>query len=316
MFFLIPIAVGLAGAAAAKGVLDIAESRDVVEDAQREHRRAATRVTAAAEVVDTRAALHGAALLAAHRDVVVPMAEWIESQAGRAGLSEAAFLDRIEVYVPPAAGGPRLAEHGVYLAAGAVTAVATAMAAPATITALVGMFGTASTGAAISSLSGAAATNATLAALGGGSLAAGGGGIAAGQALLGAAVPVVGLFMFGGTLMVAGSRALTDAVQYAAEVEREVAEMDARVELLGRVHDRIDEVGSVLERLVRRAVEQQRRLFAVGSFDPARDAALFAAALQLTRAVAQLTRTPILDPSTHELDAQMGTVLREARRMS
>lgn len=83
----------------------------------------------------------------------------------------------------------------------------------------VGVLGTASTGTAIGTLSGAAAKSATLAWLGGGSVAAGGGGVAAGTMVLGG-------FVVGPALLVAGLFASSKAEKVETEVEQKIAEMD------------------------------------------------------------------------------------------
>ena len=100
---------------------------------------------------------------------------------------------------------------GRSLSAGAATA--------AGVYGTVGVLGTASTGTAIGTLSGAAAKSATLAWLGGGSVAAGGGGVAAGTMVLGG-------FVVGPALLVAGLFASSKAEKVETEVEQKIAEMD------------------------------------------------------------------------------------------
>ncbi len=86
--------------------------------------------------------------------------------------------------------------------------------------------GVASTGTAISSLSGAAFTNALLAWFGGGSLAAGGLGIAGGTAILGGIVAGPAIAILGFCLNAAAEKKLTQAYEFKAEVEKQIAKME------------------------------------------------------------------------------------------
>lgn len=102
-------------------------------------------------------------------------------------------------------GSAALGTAGGFAAAGATTAIVTAV-------------GTASTGTAIATLSGAALTNATLALLGGGTLAAGGGGVAAGTIALGAATLGAGILV-GGVIFAISAKSLS---KKADEAERQM----------------------------------------------------------------------------------------------
>ncbi len=97
---------------------------------------------------------------------------------------------------------------------------------------LAALVGTASTGTAIGTLSGAAATNATLAWFGGGALAAGGGGMVLGSLVVGGVS--LGLALMVGGFMVSGEgeKALTQTVEYEAQVDAAVAKMDAYIHYL------------------------------------------------------------------------------------
>lgn len=315
LLLLIPIGLGAAGVVGgAKGVSDMIDARTVVEEAEQSYSKAVKRTEESVAGVNRRAQKHGRFVMDTHRDVVAPMAEWISLHAGKAGLSEASFTERIEAHLGSRPSGPGVAEVGFKLATGVATAAATGAAAPAALLAAIGLFGTASTGTAIGALSGVAATNASLALLGGGALAAGGGGVAAGELVLGALAPGIGVLMLGGTLFIAGSQSLTKAQEYEAEVKRAAREMKAKRQLHTRIITRIDEVRDVTAALAEKATGAQKELFVLEDFDPGRDAATFALALQLTRAVSLLLSTPILDADTGDINANLNTVLKNARK--
>lgn len=130
---------------------------------------------------------------------------------------------------------------------------AAAMGTPALVTSAVTAFATASTGTAISSLSGIAATNATLAWLGGGSIAAGGGGMAAGATVLtsitAGATASVGLLAAGLLASTHYSRKLTEAKEYQASIEVEIANIEKLWVLLEGINKRTNELNSVTSKL-------------------------------------------------------------------
>jgi hypothetical protein len=116
----------------------------------------------------------------------------------------------------------------------------------------VGLLASASTGTAISGLSGVAATNATLAWLGGGSLASGGFGMAGGMIALGGIVAGPALAIGGFMLASKAEEALTKAVDYAAQVDKAVAEIDMLGVVLKGIRKNVDEVTYTLNELVQR----------------------------------------------------------------
>lgn len=136
---------------------------------------------------------------------------------------------------------------GSGLAAGAATA--------AGVYGAVGMLASASTGTAIASLSGVAATNATLAWLGGGSLAAGGGGVALGSAALGGLVAGPAILIAGFWMASKAEEALTEARAYEAKVDRAVAEMDKLKTVMDVYLENVEELASVIEKVVLRFEE-------------------------------------------------------------
>jgi len=116
----------------------------------------------------------------------------------------------------------------------------------------VGLLASASTGTAISGLSGVAATNATLAWLGGGSIASGGFGMAGGMIALGGIVAGPALAIGGFMLASKAEEALTKAVDYAAQVDKAVAEIDMLGVVLKGIRKNVDEVTYTLNELVQR----------------------------------------------------------------
>lgn len=163
--------------------------------------------------------------------------------------------------------------------------VSTAAAAAGGTFALASLIGTASTGTAISSLSGAAATNATLAWLGGGALAAGGGGMALGSAILGGMTLGPALLVGGWLLAGQGEEALTQARQYAAQVQVAIVQMEAYIHLLQTdVQPRIQELMALVQQL-----EQS------GQQALDQDAVVFQQAVLLVKGLVELLQSPLLD---------------------
>ena len=129
-------------------------------------------------------------------------------------------------------------------AAGALTAIGAYGAA--------GTLATATTGTAIASLSGAAATNATLAFFGGGALAAGGFGMAGGMAVLGGLVLGPALAIGGFILAGKAEKALTNATQYAAEVDEAIKKIESVFVVLRGIQDAAKELARALTMMVER----------------------------------------------------------------
>lgn len=135
----------------------------------------------------------------------------------------------------------------------------------------------------------AAATNATLAWLGGGAL----GTLVLGGFALGSAL-MVGGFMIDGD----GEKALTEATEYAAKVEAEIAKMDAYIDYLeNSVQRRIRELESIVKSLNSRcqpALDELEIAIQQG-FSIQRDAEKFQRAFLLVKALMEIMRTPLFD---------------------
>lgn len=114
------------------------------------------------------------------------------------------------------------------------------------------IFGIASTGTAISTLYGVAASNAILASLGGGALGAGGLGMAGGMALLGG-VTVAPVLVFG--IFAINKKAdeiLTDAHSYVSEVDKGIAEINLKIEMMNSMSNRMRELLSAEKNLTQK----------------------------------------------------------------
>jgi hypothetical protein len=105
-----------------------------------------------------------------------------------------------------------------------------------------------------------AATNATLAWLGGGSIAAGGGGVAVGTAVLGGIVIAPVLVYTGWCAYSEGQKRLTQAREYEAKVNEEIAEMKAIQDYMTMINRRVNELDSLIIKLDKRANEAMDRI--------------------------------------------------------
>ena len=168
------------------------------------------------------------------------------------------------------------------------------IATPAVLRTGVVSLATASTGTAISGLTGIAATNATLAWLGGGALAAGGGGMALGAVMLNVAVIGPTLLVAGITVKNRGTKARTEAEKHRTDVDIEVAQLDARDQLLRTVQSRVNEIELILTQLVAEAVAALD-LLESEPFDMERDAERLQKSLILVKSVRDVATAPVAD---------------------
>ncbi|MFS0517172.1 hypothetical protein ACEYW6_20985 [Nostoc sp. UIC 10607] len=139
----------------------------------------------------------------------------------------------------------------------------------------------------ISQLGGAAAWNATIACLGGSSMAVGGavlGSITLGPALM------VGGFQLAGK----GEEALTKAREYEANVNVEIANIEAAQDFLLQVKRRTVELANLVCNLNNRAKSALQELEAQ-PFNRDRDASKFQEVALLIKALAEIMKIPILD---------------------
>jgi hypothetical protein len=196
----------------------------------------------------------------------------------------------------PSYGGATMQPH--LLLGGVATAGMAGVGTSTLVSSLATSFATASTGTALAGLSGAAAESAFLAWLGGGSVAAGGFGVAGGALILNGITLGPAILVGGFVLEAQGSKALTGAVQYAAQVNQAVAQMDAAAAFMEEVRQRVAELSYATHQLWARAdaaTTAAERLANV--FDPERNdhAAVLWQAIQLCQALAQVGRAGLVD---------------------
>lgn len=258
MIFIVPIILGAAAlitagfgvAAGVDGVSKIEAAKRIGKEAQDRYERERKSLEDALQMTQALAEEYGQLQIQIKLQTIERFVAFVKRLGQEVSQSDMKFLEGLEGASPQ-----QIQEYETAVldakqfAAGGVTALGAAYAAGQGTVALVGLFGTASTGAAISGLSGAAAWNATLAWLGGGSLAAGGGGMALGSLVLGGIAVGPALMIGGFVLGGEGEKALTEAHRYQAEVNTEIAKLDAFKDFLGQVQRRITELEDLLKSL-------------------------------------------------------------------
>jgi len=232
----------------------------------------------------------------AYHVVVERMVDFLRLYEKLVSESEKLLADGLESATDQVTLGDGLGQDAIAWMRGMAGAVVAGVGINAGLTTVVTSFATASTGTAISTLSGAAATNATAAFFGGGSIAAGGGGMAVGAAALnfvtiGPAILVTGFVVAG-----QGEKAKTKASEDEAAVNIAIAEMHETKAKFDAVITRADELGTLLDQLVRRATSALD-LLESEAFEPSQHAARFQRALTLTMAVRDIAATSVVDES-------------------
>jgi hypothetical protein len=294
---LIGVGVATGGSGAAlfgKGARDFKRSIDQRKETNQgfERRRAQTEGALAA----TNAALKalGDQQRQALVDVVVRMGDFLRRHERQVRESERLLVEGIDATMTEVPGLRGLDIDAVAWIGGTLGSAAAGAGAGAGITAAASSFGVASTGAAISGLTGAAAESATLALLGGGSLASGGGGMALGATALNCVTIGPALLVGGLVAKSQGTKAMTRAREFEAEVAVAIAELDETTIRLKGVDARAAELRELLADLTIRALEALEFLDSE-SFDPPRHAARFQRAMTLVMAVRDVAATPIAD---------------------
>lgn len=220
--------------------------------------------------------------------------EWLEANRRKIRKLERTYVDGVRVEVPDIPDLRLRVVEASGLIEGGLSAAMAAIAAQQAALFGVRSLAVAGTGAAISGLSGAAAESATLAWLGGGTLAAGGGGVAAGTAVLSGFAIAPALLIGGITLSIQGEKALTQAKEYATQVDVACEEMDAKVALFEALRVRISEMRGITKSLNRRAKRALAELSQL-DFDPDLHAEQFQKTALLMRALGEVLSTPLLD---------------------
>lgn len=240
-------------AAGASGISDMQKAKDLAEAARRHHEQAVARLGRRRESTNQRAAEFGKLKVDIRRTTIRRMLDILERLEKKAAQTLREKMASFDVNLSGVMQDFKQQVFDADLVVKSLGSVATGAMAGVSAYAAVGLLGTASTGVAIGGLSGAAANSAILAWLGGGSLAAGGGGMAAGAAVLGGIVVAPALLITGFVLMAKGEKALTEARNFEAETNVQIAKVDALTDLLQKVTNRIEELHSIAVRLNERA---------------------------------------------------------------
>jgi phage shock protein A len=303
---LVPVLLGGASVAAAAfglkkghdGIQGIRDAERRGAQAKAQHAEAAAAVEAARQRLQERAQAFGLRKERAVTGLLSDMLRFLELIQQRARARSVEVLEEVHISREELGAFRAQVLDARFAFGAAPAALAAGAAAGQGALGAIGLFGAASTGTAISGLSGVAATNATLAWLGGGSLAAGGGGMALGSAVLGGVVVGPAVFVTGYALATQGEKAQTQVRAYEAQVAEAIAQCGTLVELLGQVHTRMDELETLIDALEARlrpalaALDPQ-------TWDPDDDdhVRAFQSMMLLARALGEVVRAPVLDPS-------------------
>ncbi|MEE3851792.1 hypothetical protein VZC37_15725 [Gordonia sp. LSe1-13] len=299
---LIPVVAIAVGAAAGgsglalggKGAYDIKKANAELGAARKryEARRADSEMLV--ESVNDRIVRYGSQQEGAIREVVLRMHDFLIRNEKKVRENEKLLVDGIEANVNLVAGSASLDLSISEWVRGVIGSVGAGAGAGAATSAAATTFGVASTGAAISGLSGAAAESAALAWLGGGAVAAGGGGMALGALALNFVTIGPGLLVAGFVVKGQGKKAATQARAYQAEIEVEIANLDAADAQMGAVQARTDELSDLLFEMADKAIAALDELEAE-PFDPGAHAPLFQRTMVLVKGVIDLATTPVID---------------------
>ncbi len=298
---------GLGAKSTYDGISDFREAKRKAEAAQKRHALAVKSLEKLRAEVNRCLEIYGERILEIHAETIERMVDILQQIGKIAEANPFDVLSGLDV------DRDKLGEFkreifDIELAGGGVGATLSAIAAGKVTAAAVGAFGKASTGVAISGLSGAAAKSATLAWLGGGSLAAGGGGVALGGVILGGIAVAPAIFVGGFVIARKGTKALTQARQYEADVEVKIARIGNLKAFLNRVKERIDEMDGLIIALNERAGclmdEIDPENFDISSDE---DIKTLASAMQITIALKEIMMAPILD--------EKGELSPESRRI-
>lgn len=289
------VATGGSGVAlGGKGAYDLKRSKDRLKEAGQSYERRLAQTEDALAATNTVLKGLGEQQRQAFVDVVVRMGDFLRRHERQVRESERLLVEGIDATMTQIPGLRGLDADAVAWIGGALGSAAAGAGAGAGITAVASSFGVASTGAAISGLTGAAAESATLAFLGGGSLASGGGGMALGATALNFVTIGPALLVGGMVVKGRGTKAMTRAREYEAEIAVAIAELDETDARLKGVDARAAELRELLTDLTFRALEALE-LLESEPFDLPRHAARFQRAMTLVMGVRDVAATPIVD---------------------
>ncbi|WP_168700168.1 hypothetical protein [Gordonia paraffinivorans] len=295
----VAIAVGTAAGSAGlalggKGAYDLKKASSELNATRERYETRRSASEALASAVNDRIAQYGTQQEQAIRDVVLRMHDFLIRNEKKVRDNEKLLVDGIEASVNLVSGSHSMDLSVAQWVRGIIGSVGAGAGAGAATSAAATTFGVASTGAAISGLSGAAAESAALAWLGGGAVAAGGGGMALGALALNFVTIGPGLLVAGFVVNGQGKKAVTQALDYKARIEAEIAKLDVADAHISAVEARTEELSRLLAEITRkgsRAVDELEEVF----FDPAKHAHLFQRAMILVKGVIDIATTPVID---------------------
>lgn len=262
----------------------------------------------------------GATQARARNEVTFRMRDFLERHAKQVQANEHLILDGVDASNTRVIGMARLDSDVATWVRGIVTAVNAGRAAPDLAKAGAVKLARASTGNRIANLHGAAAENATRAFFGGGSIKSGGGGMKLGGQMLNIVKISPVILIVGLTVLGQGFKAKVSAEEFRAEVDVELARLDARDELMRGVQLRANELDDILARLIDRATDSLD-LLESEEFVMPDHAERLQAALVLQRAVRDVAIAPVanedgeLDESTNDLIFKYRAQVMEASRV-
>lgn len=299
---LIPVVAIAIGAAAGggglalggKGAYDIKKASSELSAAREKYEARRAESEALVEKINDRIVRYGRQQEAAMQTVVLRMHDFLVRNEQKVRDSEKLLVDGIDATVNLLTASGSVDLSAAQWVSGIVGSIGAGAGASAATTSAVSTFGAASTGAAISGLSGAAAESATLAWLGGGAVAAGGGGMAMGALALNFVTIGPGLLVAGFVVKGQGKKAATQAMEFKAKIEIEIAELDTADAQTRLVSTRTDELDRALFTMSARATAALDVLEAE-PFDPARHTPQFQRAMVLVKGVLDIATTPVID---------------------
>lgn len=310
------LATGALGAVkGAKGIGNMNQAKEIGEQAQQKYESSLQNLKAAWEITNQSAEVYGQMQLRIKQGTISNFIAFIERIGQRASQNNLDILtgldistQQIQEYKTEVIKAEQWVKGGVSAAVAASVAGSSAITLARSVgTATVSrFFGLWTTEVAISQLGGTAALNATIAWLGGSSMAVGGavlGGITLGPALM------AGGFQLAGK----GEQALTKAREYEANINVEIANIEAAQDFLLQVKRRTVELANLVCNLNNRAKSALQQLEAQ-PFNRDRDASKFQEVALLIKALAEIMKVPILDneallnPATLTIQAKYKTL--------
>jgi len=291
----------LAGGVGAKkgydGVSDMNKAKKIGKDAESKYENAKKGTENYRSIVNDTANKYGNFKISVLTDTVKPFLDYLKRINQKYAGKEYETLASIDVSEDNLKQLEEVTIKATSVVSGGATSIATGLALQGGTVFFVQSLAAASTGTAISSLGGAAAANATLAWFGGGSLASGGLGMAGGTVVLGGILVGPALAIGGFLLATQGQKALTKSTEYAAEVDKAVANMSIMRTALQGIKSRIEELHNLLIELNDRAKIEISKLLSILDFDAndINSVQLFQKNALLIKAIGEIINTPILD---------------------